>query len=280
MQKFFIYITSALEFYKNARTNMDLDLENSDPTKNTLTLRPCSKQPSSDLLTTKNSIIIEDLPYCGNAPFHLLTKNKNYNRHLKNIKFHYSNLTYLRNSFLKYNDNIYIPAPPLLFYQLATIMPFEQLLQTGLEMCGTYSISESAVNGYVYNIPPLTTALKIKTYITNLNKRHKNLPCIRKALQASSLLIDNCASPQESNLYIKLCAPRNMGGYEISNLKANCQIKLSEQAREILKHPTIKPDLCNKKTKIAIEYDSNEFHDNTGQNTKDKLRADALQHDG
>lgn len=279
MQTFFIFLTTALEFYRNARINLDLDLENSDPTKNTLFLPLCSNQPSKEPISISNPAEIENLPYCGNAPFYFLTGNKNYNRHNKDITFHYSKHPYIRNSFLKYAENIFVSAPPLLFYQLASILPIEQLARIGLEMCGTYSISSSSVDGYIYNLPPLTTSRKIRSYVYNLNKKHQRQPGVKKALRASSLLIDNCASPQESNLYLKLAMPRDLGGYEISSLKANTQIQLSTQAREILKFPTIRPDLCNTKTKVAIEYDSNTFHDNTGQNAKDKLRAAALQHD-
>lgn len=39
-------------------------------------------------------------------------------------------------------------------------------------------------------------------------------------------------------------------------------------------------DICCIKTKIAIEYDSRAFHSDAVQNRKDKLRIDALIHDG
>lgn len=99
-------------------------------------------------------------------------------------------------------------------------------------------------------------------------------------MNVSALLIDNIASFKEAELYIKLCAPKNRGGYGITGFKANEQINLSVQASEILKFQTLRPDLSNKKSKVAIEYDSNAFHDNPNQNEKDKIRAGALLHDG
>ena len=149
MQKLFISFVSALAFYRNARINLNLDLENSDPTKNTLTLPPCSNQPSAEPCSKKDSILTDSLPYCGDSPLHLLTKNKNYNRHSKEETYHYSKISYPRSSFLKYKENIFISSPTHLFYELANHLPLAQLLQLGLEMCGTYSLSESAVDGFV-----------------------------------------------------------------------------------------------------------------------------------
>lgn len=42
----------------------------------------------------------------------------------------------------------------------------------------------------------------------------------------------------------------------------------------------IKPDLCNTKRKLAIEYDSKQYHTEEIQNQKDKQRGTSLMYDG
>lgn len=280
MQKLFISHSSALEFYRNARVNQNLALENPNPTNNSLMLSPCSSQPGPESFPKNQLAMLEDLPFCGEPPIHILTSNKNFNRQAFGVIHHYTCFPYSRSSFLKYDDTVYISSPQLLFCQLASTLTVEQLMIVGMEMCGTYSPASSSPEGFVYNIPQLTTALKIRTYVKRIAKWQRNYPGIKNALTVSSLLINNAASPQESILYLKLSTPRHLGGYEILGLEANNKIELSSQAREVLKYPTIKPDLCNKKTKVAIEYDSNTYHDNIKQNEKDKMRASALQYDG
>lgn len=280
MQKVFISHSSALEFYRNARVNLNLDLENKNPFNNTLYLSSTKAQPLKDKSFVVGSLLKESLPYFGSPPLYLLTKNANPYRKSKFLKVHFTNQTYLKNSFLNYSHNIYISSPQLLFLQLAQYLTFENLLLTGLELCGTYTKSDASPDCYVYGIPPLTTSKQIKTYIKNARNKNKNIQGIQKALTVSSLLTDKIASFKEAELYVKLCAPRNHGGYGLTGFKANEQIVLSTQASEILKFRTLRPDLCNKKTKVAIEYDSNTFHDNSKQNEKDKIRAAALLHDG
>lgn len=96
----------------------------------------------------------------------------------------------------------------------------------------------------------------------------------------ANLLSDFSASPQESRLYIILTLPRSYGGFGLKDLKFNCRIKLSKEAQTICGRTHIKPDLCNLKNKVAIEYDSDTFHSEISQNRTDKKRLDALNYDG
>lgn len=141
MKKLFISHSSALEFYRNARANLNLDLENNNPLSNTLHLSFTKAQPLKDKDFIVNSVFKESLPYFGSLPLHLITKNSNPYRKSKFVKVHFSKQTYLKNSFLNYSNNIYISSPQLLFLQLAKDLTFESLLLTGLEICGTFTKS-------------------------------------------------------------------------------------------------------------------------------------------
>ena len=101
-----------------------------------------------------------------------------------------------------------------------------------------------------------------------------------KTKKVAMELKSNSASPQESRLFIKLCLPRKYGSYGVKGFVFNKPIKLSQRSYNILGQTTIKPDLVNEATKVAIEYDSAAFHENSEQNKRDKLRLDALHNDG
>lgn len=88
------------------------------------------------------------------------------------------------------------------------------------------------------------------------------------------------ASPQESRIYIILVSSHAQGGFGIRGLQFNRKIELSENAKQQSGQSVIIPDFCNSKTKIAIEYDSSAYHDINAQNQRDKLRINALRHDG
>ena len=197
---------------------------------------------------------------------------------MSEVKFYSSNLKYPVNSFIKICDGLYIPSPELLFYQLSHILDYPILMLAGIEICGAYSLCPDANEFNKANI--ITSPKTIQSYLNNLAKLNSKVPNIRKSLNAAKHLCENSFSPQESRLYIMLSSPRNLGGYGIRNLKFNIRVALSKKAQKICNQEYIFPDLSNPKKKIAIEYDSETFHDNSMQNIKDKLRINALQSDG
>ena len=280
MQKIFISHSSAFEFYPNARINLYLDLLGKDPSRNTMQLATSCARPSKTARYTVSSADFYSIPYCGDLPLHIAITNPNNIYSCKKLKTHYLKQGFINNSFLKYSNDIYIASPELVFCQMAKELTIEQLMLLGLEYCGTYVPSESSAEGFVSNLSPITTASRVKKFVMALKMHNNNFPGIQNAITVSNFLIDNCASPMESRLYIKLGMPRNLGGYGVKNLTANTRINLSKKAATILGFPYLRADFSIKGSKIAIEYDSNTFHDNTGQNEKDKLRANALQYDG
>lgn len=149
----------------------------------------------------------------------------------------------------------------------------------GLEICGSFTINNSE-KGFCSNLSPLTNALKIRNYVKNLKFENPTFKSINQACKISSLLQDNSASPQESRLFISFCAPRSLGGYGLKNVVMNKEIELSKNASIICDQDSLRPDLCIFENKIAVEYDSDAFHDNARQNNKDKKRIDAYLHDG
>lgn len=98
--------------------------------------------------------------------------------------------------------------------------------------------------------------------------------------QMCPLLEKNSASPMESRLFAKLCGPRKLGLYGCKNLKFNVPAKVSAEALQIAGQRQIIPDLSCAKKRVAIEYNSTQYHESSIQGQKDQRRRDALVHDG
>ena len=245
-------------------------------------LRVVRVKPNPNHKTSFKNILTARIPYVfeDRVSLDLLVANHSAMHASKKINYKFSNAKFPFGSFVKFKDNIYISSPELLFYQLASVLDQSKLFLLGLEFCGKYSISKDSPDGFVTNIKPLTTPEKINNYLKLLSKENKYLPYISIAKKVAKELKANSASPQESRLFIKLCLPRKYGSYGAKGFTFNKPIKLSQRSYDILGQTTIKPDLVNESTKVAIEYDSSAFHDNANQNTRDKLRLDALHNDG
>lgn len=265
---------TALNYYKYFRSNRMNVFERDMPAVDKLKIPETCKKEVAELA---NENIKGRFAY--NKP-QVLISNRNFLYENINCEHIFSGIKYPKGSFRKVDEICYLPCPELLFYQLAQKLNFADLMLVGLELCGAYCLTEGEQSVFEHDIRPLTTSKKITKYLKTIKKMNSHAQSIRKAIYASKFLSDNSFSPMESSLFIMLCGPRKYGAYRIINMKFNCEVKLSKNAQAIANQKSIYPDISNKSNKLAIEYDSEAYHDNAGQNIKDKLRIDALQHDG
>lgn len=184
-----------------------------------------------------------------------------------------------KNSIQKLGENVSCVKPEFLLIQLSPLLPYPQLALIALEMCGTYAIDPSTRN-FIGNLMPATTSKKVKEYINEYEKLNPHFKGKRKIKSIVNFLGEKSASPMESRLYIKLCGDRKEGFYGCRNLIMNQPVRLSEEACKIAGQPVVYPDLINLKHKVAIEYNSAQYHETNEQGQKDRRRRDALVYDG
>lgn len=226
----------------------------------------------------RDSLLIDDLIL--QTKIDLLVNNKNKGYKNKNTNIHVFKSKFPSNSFLSFEKQINISSPELTFCMLSQNYGFAKLALFGLELCSTYVMPNDLTSDFSRDIQPITDAKKIFCYAKKLQKNYIKFPGIRNALELSKFIVDNSASPMESRLFILLAFPYKWGGFNIKNLKLNQPLKLSKDAFRINGGHSLIPDLIIEQYKIAIEYDSNQFHENAQKNIRDKSRLNALNHDG
>lgn len=207
----------------------------------------------------------------------LKSPNEKYKR--KFISNHICVCRIPKNSFLKHNDNFSYVCPELLLINLSNQICFEHLMLLIHELCGTYTFDPLSKES-ISDISAVTSVSKINAYLKHYKAMNSYAYGARNLEKALKYCKDNSASPMESRLYIKLCGPRNLGFYGCKNIMLNKPISLSKEAALIAGQHTVMPDLLHLKKKIAIEYDSAQYHENVRQGQKDKCRRDALVCDG
>lgn len=271
MENVFITHTTAFQIFRHLRNTYPHTIDLADTS-----LLP--KNTMSAKLSTLNYSFLNyyDLT-CDKI--HISVANQNLTHKSKKLMIHKVCNNYPKNSYLKLQENIYISSPELTFCNMAEILPYEKLFLLGLEICGTYSIYQDDEKGFVNNILPITNPYKILRYI-QAYKKMNHVKNIRLAEKVAKRLTPFSASPQESRIYIILVSSHAQGGFGIRGLHFNRKIELSENAKQQSGQSVIIPDFSNSKTKVAIEYDSSAYHDINAQNQRDKLRINALRHDG
>lgn len=214
-----------------------------------------------------------------NQKIDILINNENEKSSCAHFKYHMKPKKLPPNSFINLDDKIHCPSGELITVLLAQKLCYEHLFLLVLELCGTFALN-SKEKTFCQNLKPATTVASLKKYVTKYKALNPKAHGINNLQNIIDRAKPNSASPMESRVFVKLCGPKNRGCYNCADLDLNVKVKLSDEARKIAGQNYVIPDLSCVKKKVAIEYDSAIFHENSNQGQKDKRRRDALVHDG
>jgi hypothetical protein len=171
-------------------------------------------------------------------------------------------------------DNFRVSSPEYCFLQMAASLSLIELIQLGFEFCGSYGFHGGRISGLealkaetetgFFSCQPLTSVAQISRIITRLQGSYGS----GRALQALNFIADASASPMETVLTILLSLPYRYGGYGF--------------ALPLLNHPIdrglsrYRCDLYWPKAKLAVEYDSDQFHTGADRIAQDSIRRNTL----
>ena len=167
------------------------------------------------------------------------------------------------------SGGVHVVSPDLCLLQLCQSRSLVEMLAIGMEFCGTYAL-RSSENGEEGQAPRNYTL----THAGQLRRRYdswRGLHGVENARRMARYLVDGSASPMESALYLLLCLPPALGGYNFPRPELNPEIPLRPNGREILRQQKVKPDMLWHDRHLVLEYDG-EYHNNPDQALKDEMR--------
>ena len=183
----------------------------------------------------------------------------------KNVKFHVNQKAPTRNKYIKLDENVAISSPETCFYELAGILTKTQLIYAAYTLCGNFAICK----GELKERPCVTDVKRIKRYLLTIKDSKRRA----KALSALRYVSDGSRSPMESFAAMAFCIPRKLGGYRIELPKMNYRIEAGSKSMVMRKFFLC--DLYWPRARVAVEYDSNDFHFSS-----EKLQLDAARRSG
>ena len=253
---------SAIEFWRNANK------ENIRNLKKLQVLKP----PVLPLDTKK----AEDEKYHNlSIPLHVLVGSDNARKVTRSLKCHISSGEYPYGSFAMMPSGLIVSSPELCFLQMASKISFIELVRLGYEFCGSYRLDKR--KGFIGGMPQLTNISKLNSYIQKSTGSHGR----KTAIKALRFLIDGSASPMETILTMLLTLPYKLGGYGFPKPQLNYRIEVSDKVTSSkikqTSRPTFYCDLYWPDKKIAVEYDSDEYHSGAFRIEKDAIRRNALE---
>lgn len=157
-------------------------------------------------------------------------------------------------SFYRIRRDLYACSPGLCFLLAASKLPFRALMTLGFELCGSYSLFNSSMNGIKH--APLSSVEELSTYLAQFRYAHG----LTRARRALTYIRNGSASPRETDLFMMLCLPPRLGGFGLPEAKLNEILDVKKRARVATGLAAITPDLCWKEKRVALEYESTESH--------------------
>ena len=259
---------SALEYYRANRTPSDTY----DNAPEHLRLDDAAYSISDLEFVCLTGLLLPD-PSKDN-PFHVLIPLKCHRG--RSPRFHTTicGKALPEGSFVEGNADACISSPEFLFVQMARELSFVELVELGMELCGTYRLACASYDTR-YDFAPLTTPDKMKDYID----RAVGLPGVKQARLALKHVLPNSASPMETVLYLLLCLPRRLGGYAFPQPILNKKVDITTSGKRFTLRNSSRPDLCWEKKKLDLEYQGSS-HEELEARAEDSMRRKALEKSG
>ena len=211
------------------------------------------------------TLVNDELGFDLSEPLHLVISGECKPRKAPGIVWHRSPCPYPDRSFLQLTNRVYASAPELTFIQLATTTPTLQLIAVGCELCGTYPNAAKSTRG------SLTTKRKLTAFL-------EKAPPINGLIQAkcaSRFVLNGSASPMETAIAMELALPYRLGGKNFPPPSLNKTMILSRAASKIAGRRCLVYDLYWPEAKLAVEYDSRQFHSSESARIKDSQKRAA-----
>lgn len=213
-------------------------------------------------------------------PLEVLVRNRTQRSRSKSVVARVWGKPIARTAFRRVSKGLYVSSPEFLFLQMATRLDLPELAALGMELCGTYRHNvDTPLLGTkemgsmtVYHQQPLSTPKRLDGFLSSM----RSSPGYARAQKALSFVLPNSASPMETALYLLLCLPRRIGGYALPKPALNPNIVLSKAGRMHTLRRSAKPDLYWKAPHLDLEYNSDEFHDESHR-TLDSMRRKAFE---
>ena len=179
-----------------------------------------------------------------------------------------------KGAFRKVSEDAFVSSPEFLFLQMARTLDLIELIELGMELCGTYR-RNAADDRTSYDQPILATPRSIAAFVEKAGPT----PGTNRAKQALKHISANSASPFETIVYLLLCLPRRLGGYAFPKPTLNTSITLSKRGKRHTLRKSSSPDLFWRFANLDLECHGS-VHELEGTRTEDSMRRKALERMG
>lgn len=205
------------------------------------------------------------------TPTHFAVNRREDRRQLKGARCHLLPSSFPAHSIAPLHDQFWTLSPEYLFLQAHDFLDDLSCIALGFELCGTYA--RRGTEAIEHNVLPVTNVQTIARFLGRAAKfRH-----IARARRNLKHVMDGSGSLRETQIALMIGLPQRHGGYGLRGAVLNDSVDLGL----LFPHGTgaviRRPDLSWPGAKVAVEYDSDEFHAERQKIARDAKRRTLLQ---
>lgn len=207
------------------------------------------------------------------GPIKILVPTNGARRRSKGIECRMSATALPGGSFWKLAEGVYVSSPEHLFMRYARTASLIELIAIGYSLTAGYA----TIHGTLSSLQePMTTIARLSRYVA-ASAGVKGVPLARQAL---SHVIPGSASPRETELAMLLSLPKRYGGYGLPKPELNMQITAGKRMSGHVQGMSKRPDLLWASAKVAVEYESDQWHGGGEKFVADSKRRNDMRHMG
>lgn len=170
---------------------------------------------------------------------------------------------------------LHVVSPELCLVRLATMLPYLELLHRLTNMLGLFAFDFWERMELVER-DPITTIGDIERYLDKIPGA-RGTKQLRDALGS---VAERSRSPRESDLILCLRMSARRGGQALPDFEVNHRVELDDAARPLTTKTYLEGDIVWPEKRVAMEYNSDEWHLNTLQAMTDLEKITAMQRMG
>jgi len=163
-----------------------------------------------------------------------------------------------------WSNESFVASPELVFLDLANNLDIHRLILLGLQMCSHPPGNKSE---------SVTTKRKLSSFL----EKTRGFRGHEKAEYALQYIENGSASFMESMAFMILTLPHKYGGFGLKGACFNYEIEFGKTYGQSLRQKRCFVDLFYSQEKLAVEYDSFAYHHSPSAQSKDLLRATAIE---
>lgn len=176
-----------------------------------------------------------------------------------------------KGALLKLDDRLLVASTEFCLLQIASDTSLPELIRSGCELCSTYAVH--AQNHEIeYGCEPATNLDKLQA-LADKSAGFQGIKPLRRALR---YILPSSASPMETALALLLSLPCSLGGYGLPTPKLNERIDVEAYNEGLTSQDFYKCDLFWEDARVAVEYDSNQYHTGADKIAHDARRRNEL----